>query len=167
MSDSAQTLDDISIRSPSAASSTPALVVSVVDTIQQCIVSQTGVAPKTMEIMNTLLIHQLDMLKKMDENLSSIMKNGKLDVGDIPDIILLFKHTLNLYSPQLKYLKISRGDMILFIREILILIVSNELLEIKNKDLYVKLIQSGTDLLSSTVDLDETVNCKKWFCCRH
>lgn len=137
---------------------------SIIDIINEYVSSQEK-NPETSIIMNSLLANQLEMLKKMDENVKNIMKDGKLDAGDIPEIILLLKNTSNLYSADLKKIKICRGDMIIFIREILLLIVSNEHLDIKNKELYVKLIHSGTTLLSSTIDLEETINIKKWFFC--
>ena len=144
----------------------PSKPISIIDLINAYVASTSPDKPsETSVIMNTLLANQLEMLKKMDENVKNIMKDGKLDAGDIPEIILLMKNTSNLYSPELKKIKVSRGDMIIFIREVLLLIVSNEHIEIKNKDLSVKLIHSGTTLLSSTIELEETVNMKKWFRC--
>lgn len=157
---STQSLDDIRVDSPPTASQ----LVSIIELITQCVASKNA-PPQSIETMATLLKNELDMLKEMDKNLTSIMKDGKLDMADIPDIILLMKHTSNLYSPKLKTLKVTRGDLIVFIREVLILVVSNEALDIKNKDTYVKLIQSGTHLLEATVELDDTVRCGRWWSC--
>lgn len=165
---SENSLQDINIRSAStatAASASAPSALSIIELIKDCIASKDA-SSQSIETMNTLLLNELEMLKAMDKNITSIMKNGKLDVGDIPELILLMKHTANLYSPKLKTLKISRGDLILFIREILVMVVSNELLDITNRELYIKLIHSGTDLLSATVELDETVRCGRFWCCK-
>lgn len=162
MSASDNSLEDISIRSPSTASAPSAL--SIIELIKDCIASKDA-SPESIETMNTLLLNELEMLKAMDKNLVSIMKDGKIDIADVPEIILLMKHTANLYSPKLKTLKITRGDLVIFIREVLIMVVSSELLDIKDRELYVKLIYSGTNLLEATVELDETVRCKGWCWC--
>jgi hypothetical protein len=156
---STNSLDDISVRT----SAPPAL--SIVELIMECIASKKA-SPKSIDTMNILLKNELEMLKAMDANLISIMKDGKLDMADIPDIILLMKHTSNLFSPKLKTLKVNRRDLIIFIREVLIMVVSSDLLEIKNREVYVKMIHSGTDLLEATVDLDDTIRCNfRWCCC--
>lgn len=155
--------EEISTRSTSVASAPLAL--SIIELIKDSIASKNA-SPKTLETMNTLLLNELEMLKAMDKNLASIMKDGKIDMSDIPEVILLMKNTSNLYSSKLKTLKVSRGDLILFIREILVMVVSSELLNLNDKELYVKLIHSGTSLLEATVDLDDTVRCGKFWCCR-
>lgn len=155
---SSQNLEEITIAMDSAP-----VTLSIVKLVEAHIDKNDG-STKSLETMRLLLNHENEILRNMDKSVASIMKDGKLDAGDIPDIILLFKNTANLYSTQLKNLKVTRGELIQLIRDILILVLSSNEVEIKNKDIYVKIIQSATALLESSIDLDETVICRGCGC---
>lgn len=120
-----------------------------------------ALSPEGMQTINVLLKHELNMLNEIDKHLTSILKDGKIDAGDIPDFILLIKNVCNMYSPKLKKLKITRDELLKFIHDILIIVVKSDLTRIENKDLCIKVIETCTCLLEATVELDETFSC----CC--
>lgn len=121
--------------------------------------NEARISPEGIKTMHVLLKHEINMLKEIDIHLSSILKNGKLDAGDIPDLILLMKTISNMYSPNLKKLKITRGELLKCIHDILVIIVKSDLTRIENKDLCLKLVDSSTTLLEATIELDETFTC--------
>jgi hypothetical protein len=111
--------------------------------------------------MNVLLKHKLNILYEIDKEISVILKNKKIDMGDIPAIILLIKHIANMYSPELRKLKITRDDFLQFIRDLLVIIINSELSDIKNKDQCIQLIDTSVNLLDTSLDMNETMRC----CC--
>lgn len=118
-------------------------------------------SPEGMQTINILLKHELNMLNEIDKHLTNILKNGKLDASDIPDLILLIKTVCNMYSPKLKKLKITKGELIKFIHDILIIVVKSDLTPMQNKDLCIKMIDTSTSLLETSIELEETMSC----CC--
>jgi len=163
---SISTLDEITMNTSASVSDRNASTVSLIQLIQDFVLNQqklnentNTLSPEGLKTINVLLMHELNMLNEIDKHLTSIFKNGKMDVSDIPDIILLIKNVCNMYSPKLKKLNITRGELLKFIHDILIIVVKSDLTHIEDQETCIKVINASTNVLEATIELDETISC--------
>lgn len=112
-------------------------------------------------IISMILKNHPDILNNISDDISKIINDKVIDISDIPEIILLLKDSVNLYS-SLHDLKLTKEQIINFIKNIVILIIESDEIKINesNKSLIINLINISVKLLESEINLKKTFTCK-------
>jgi hypothetical protein len=111
------------------------------------------ISPEAISIIKQIVKNQPELIQDIVKHIKNILKDGKLDASDIPSIILLIKDVINLNKVDLK---LSRLNIIEFIKNVLIIVLESDVLKIKNKDEYIKMVISSVTLLESSIDVEKT-----------
>lgn len=118
-------------------------------------------------IINLILKNHPELLTNICNNISDILKDKKIDMNDIPKIILLLKDVINLYSTT-KNLKIKKNDVIDFIKNILIILINSDIIKIDTEDkvLINNLIILSVQLLETNINMKFNKLCFLPLCCK-
>ena len=115
----------------------------------------------SINIINTILKNHPNILNNISDDICKIINDKIIDIYDIPEIILLIKDSINLYS-SLNDLKLTKEQIINFIKNIVILIIESDEIKINedNKNLIINLINMSVKLLESEINFKKTLFCK-------
>lgn len=112
------------------------------------------------KMINLILEQNPEFLRDLQEPLKKIFQDNAITVEDIPQMMILIRQISKLNS---KKLKMKTTDVILLINTILIIIVESDYFLLKgDKESYINIINSITDILLSTVpEKNLCLKCKK------
>jgi hypothetical protein len=114
---------------------------------------------REIEVINLLLNNNIEILKQVNTHINNIIKDYTLDSNDIPDLILLISEVFNLYNTKLNKLKITRSDLIDFIRLLLVNMIKMNKVKVSDKEMYIKLINLSLKLLETKINVKKVIKC--------
>jgi len=123
-----------------------------------------GLTSNDVYVIQLLLTQQSTLFGDIGKQLSVILKDGNVDLRDIPHLVLLMKDIINFKSTHLSNLNITVKDLIDFIENILIILLESGVIKTNDTILYENILKSSVALLESSIQLNqsiETVRC----CC--
>ena len=112
-----------------------------------------------LSIINMIIQNHPEVLNNISNDISIIISDGNINIADIPQIILLIKDSYNLVGSA-KNLKITKKNIIDFIKYTMIILIESDFIKCDNKDLIISLINLSINLLESEVNLDKKIICK-------
>lgn len=120
---------------------------------------------KTIEIINLILNQYPELFGNINDSVKSIMDDNKLDVNDIPALVLMIKDVINIDKNILEKLYITRSDAILVLEGVLIILIDENVIKTDgNKDSVKNLLKLSVKILEAGIELKTTIK-KKWICC--
>ena len=101
-----------------------------------------------------------DLLGEIDESIADIVADNVLDSSDVPKLIVLIKNVYKKFndSKKLKSIqKITLEDSINFIKNLLLLLIEYEHIKVKDKENVIIVIDLCIDLLTTSIDVSESL----------
>jgi len=125
------------------------------------------VSKKTVEIIKVLMDKSPDFFNDLENDVKKILADGVLDITDVPVMITMMKDICNINIPQLSkdIKKITVDESIQFIKDIVLVLIEYDHIQVKDKDVVVKMIDVSIDLLKSTVVTSNAVSSIFSRCC--
>jgi hypothetical protein len=100
-----------------------------------------------------------EIFKIIEKDINAIITDGILDTEDLPLVVLLVKDVLNLnlssINSSIKGLTVQ--DSIQFIKDLLIILIKEDYIIVRDEKKVKKLIDNCIDLLSSTINVKTTL----------
>ena len=101
-----------------------------------------------------------DLLGEIDDSIADIVADNVLDSSDVPKLIVLIKNVYKKFndSKKLKSIqKITLEDSINFIKNLLLLLIEYEHIKVKDKENVMIVIDLCIDLLTTSIDVSESL----------
>jgi len=121
--------------------------------------SKINLNEESIRIINLIIGSNTNIFDDLDKNIKDIIADRVLDINDIPSIILSITDIINLSSTKLNKLKITRYQVINFIKDILKILIELDTIKVSDKVLVEKLIDLSIKLLSSKINVKKVVTC--------
>jgi len=96
-----------------------------------------------------------ETFNSMSEKINEIIKDGVLNIDDVPILVNLIKDVVNTDIKKLKQLMPNVEDVLLFLKTILEILINKEFINVENKDKVFKMIDISFLLLSTSIDIKE------------
>jgi len=120
---------------------------------------------KTADNMRTILVQFPEIIADIDEHLMKILSDDVINMNDLPQIILLIKDVMNINAKDLKKMKITKKDVVNLIEKIIIILIETNVIKTDDKkESFIVALKLGMDILESTIDVDDKINCWNWNC---
>ena len=110
-----------------------------------------------------------ELLNEIEKSLTDIVSDKVIDSNDIPKLVVLIKNVYKNFNDSnnfKKLFKITIEDSINFIKNILLILIELEHINVKDKDSVIIIIDLCIDLLTTSVDVTETLISKFKSCFR-
>ena len=110
-----------------------------------------------------------ELLNEIEKSLTDIISDKVIDSNDIPKLVVLIKNVYKNFNDSnnfKKLFKITIEDSINFIKNILLILIELEHVKVKDKDSVIIIIDLCIDLLTTSVDVTETLISKFKSCFR-
>jgi|SaaInlStandDraft_5_1057022.scaffolds.fasta_scaffold38633_2 hypothetical protein len=121
---------------------------------------------KTVNILTLVLNSCPAVIDDLNHHIIKIISDNVIDSKDLPQFILMFKDVINVNMKDLKKIKVSRSDVIILIESIInILIDTNVIKTGEKKDEIKALLSLSVQILDSSVNLSDNINCSRFMCC--
>ena len=114
----------------------------------------------TLDLMKKITELFPDLLGEIDDSISDIVADNVLDSSDVPKLIVLIKNVYKKFndSKKLKSIqKITLEDSINFIKNLLLLLIEYEHIKVKDKENVMIVIDLCIDLLTTSIDVSESL----------
>ena len=99
-----------------------------------------------------------DCLKEISTGLDDVLEDGKLDISDVPTIVNMVKSIMNNSSKTMKKVrKITVEELIDFIKNIIEILIHKDIIKVENKEKVFKLISVSVELLTTSVDVSNSI----------
>ena len=101
-----------------------------------------------------------ELLNEIEKSLTDIVSDKVIDSNDIPKLVVLIKNVYKNFNDSnnfKKLFKITIEDSINFIKNILLILIELEHIKVKDKDSVIIIIDLCIDLLTTSVDVTETL----------
>ena len=99
-----------------------------------------------------------DCLKEISKGLDDVLEDGKLDISDVPTIVNMVKSIMNNSSKTMKKVrKITVEELIDFIKNIIEILIHKDIIKVENKEKVFKLISVSVELLTTSVDVSNSI----------
>ena len=115
---------------------------------------------KTIEVFELLLATNLPFLQKINTEIMAILEDHKIDIIDIPNIVLLITDLTTLFTKDLKKAKVTQGDILHFITEFLVVIIKSDLVNFENEDIAIKMVSQSSRLVEKSLSLKKVYRCR-------
>jgi hypothetical protein len=114
---------------------------------------------KTIEVFELLMATNLPFLQKINTEIMAILEDHKMNINDIPNIVLLITDLTTIFTKDLKKAKITQSDILHFITEFLVLIIKSDLVNFENEDIAIKMVHQSSRLVEKTLSLKKVYRC--------
>lgn len=120
-----------------------------------------------LNIIQTILEYSPDTFSSISEKINEILKDGVLNSDDVPILINLIKDVINLDVKKIKKDVLTIENVLIFVKTILEILIVKELIKVNNKDKVFQLIDVSFTLLTTTIDVNQSLFAclKKCFKC--
>jgi hypothetical protein len=121
--------------------------------------SSLKISDKSIEITQALLKISPDIFKNIEKSINAIVVDGELNISDLPSIILLIKDLVNTDINNIKkdIKNLTIENIIQFIKDLLLILIEENIIKTNDKKTVEKLIDASIELLSSTINIKETI----------
>lgn len=106
-------------------------------------------------------------VSRMQKHIHNILHDSVIDIKDVPHMVLIVKDFINHDSQEFKNLKISKQEVIDFIRVVLVILIESNVIKIspENKVTILATLDTCIILLESSLNLSETLTLNSFLCC--
>ena len=119
-----------------------------------------NIKSESIMLMQKIALLFPDLLEDIDKSIADIISDNVLDSSDVPKLIVLIKNVYKNFnnSKRLKSIqKITLDDSINFIKNLLLILIEYEHIKVKDKDTVIVVIDLCIDLLTTSIDVSETL----------
>ena len=101
------------------------------------------------------------LLDDMSVHLKNIISDSVINNKDLPEMLLLMSEVLNTNTSELNKLKLTRKQVINFIKDVLIILIESQKIKINSteKVVVLSLLDVSIKLLESKVNVKKVVSC--------
>ena len=113
-------------------------------------------------VIELILTKYPKLLDDMGTHLNKIINDNIINNKDIPEMLLLMTDVLNANTSELNKLKLTRKQVINFVKDIFIILIESNIIKTfskENKDIIISLLDISIKLLESKVNVKKVINC--------
>jgi hypothetical protein len=101
------------------------------------------------------------LLDDMSVHLKNIISDSVINNKDLPEMLLLMSEVLNTNTSELNKLKLTRKQVINFVKDVLIILIESKKIKINSteKDVVLSLLDISIKLLESKINVKKVVSC--------
>jgi hypothetical protein len=110
-------------------------------------------------VINLILTKYPKLLDDMGYHLKNIINDSVINNKDLPEMLLLMSDLLNINTSELNKLKLTRKQVINFVKDIFIILIESQKIKTNQKDNILSLLQVSIKLLETKVNVKKVVNC--------
>jgi hypothetical protein len=128
-----------------------------------------NLSTKFLDFLSKITESYPELLDDIEKSLADIISDKVIDSNDIPKLMVLIKNVYKKFNDSnnfKKLFKITIEDSINFIKNIILILIELEHIKVKDKDNVVIIIDFCIDLLTTSIDVTETVLSKLGSCFR-
>jgi hypothetical protein len=117
----------------------------------------------SIQVINLILDRCPNVIDGLDKHIKSIISDNVVNSADIPAIILLVRDVLNTNLSELKRVKVTRDQVIVFIKNIFIILIEADIIKTsspESKQAILVLVDGCVKLLESKVNVQKVIRCK-------
>jgi hypothetical protein len=105
------------------------------------------------------------LLDDMSVHLKNIINDSVINNKDLPEMLLLMSEVLNTNTSELNKLKLTRKQVINFVKDVLIILIESKKIKINSteKDIVLSLLDVSIKLLESKVNVKKVASCFSFF----
>lgn len=119
-----------------------------------------NIKPESIMLMQKIALLFPDLLEDIDKSIADIIADNVLDSSDVPKLMVLIKNVYKKFndSKRLKSIqKVTLDDSINFIKNLILILIEYEHIKVKDKDTVIIVIDLCIDLLTTSIDVSETL----------
>ena len=115
-----------------------------------------------LRILNLVLSKCPQVINEMGTHVKKIVSDQVVNSADIPEIILLVQLVLNTHVGELNKLKVTREQIITFVKNIFVILIEADLIKTtpESKQACLALLDLSIKLLESKVNVQKVVKCR-------
>ena len=112
-------------------------------------------------VINLILLKYPKLLNDMSVHLKNIINDNTINNKDLPEMLLLMSDVLNTNTSELNKLKLTRKQVINFVKDVLIILIESQKIKINSteKVVVLSLLDISIKLLESKVNVKKVVSC--------
>jgi hypothetical protein len=112
-------------------------------------------------VINLILSKYPKLLDDMSVHLKNIISDSVINNKDLPEMLLLMSEVLNTNTSELNKLKLTRKQVINFVKDVLIILIESQKIKINSteKVVVLSLLDVSIKLLESKVNVKKVVSC--------
>jgi len=117
---------------------------------------------ESINVLQLILTKYPKLLDDMGVHIKLIISDNIINSKDIPEILLLISDLLNVNVTQLNKLKITRSQVINFIKDIFIILIQSDIIKTgsdENKNLCLNLLDISIKLLETKINVKKVITC--------
>ena len=99
------------------------------------------------------------LLDDMGVHLKNIINDSVINNKDLPEMLLLMSDVLNTNTSELNKLKLTRKQVINFVKDVLIILIESQKIKTVQKEIVLSLLDVSIKLLESKVNVKKVVSC--------
>ena len=99
------------------------------------------------------------LLDDMSVHLKNIISDSVINNKDLPEMLLLMSEVLNTNTSELNKLKLTRKQVINFVKDVLIILIESKKIKTVQKEIVLSLLDVSIKLLESKVNVKKVVSC--------
>ena len=119
-----------------------------------------NLSPEYLILLKRICELSPDLLDEIDDSIADIVADKVIDSADVPQLVVLIKNVYKNFSDskKLKSLgNITLEDSINFIKNLLLLLIELDHIKVKDKDNVILIIDLCVDLLTTSIDVSESL----------
>lgn len=112
-------------------------------------------------VINLILSKYPKLLDDMSVHLKNIISDSVINNKDLPEMLLLMSEVLNTNTSELNKLKLTRKQVINFVKDVLIILIESQKIKINSteKVVVLSLLDISIKLLESKVNVKKVISC--------
>jgi len=114
---------------------------------------------ESIKVITLILGSNTTIFDGISQHIKYVIDDKVIDVNDIPPLILIIKDIININTAQINKLKLTRDQIIIFIKNILFILIESEIIKVKDKEIVKQLIELSVQLLSTKINVQKVVTC--------
>ena len=114
---------------------------------------------ESIKVINLILGSNTTIFNDLNKHIKDVIADKVIDVNDIPSIILIIKDIVNINTNQINKLKLTREQIITFIKNVLFILIESDTIKVKDKETVKQLIDLSVQLLSTKINVQRVVHC--------
>lgn len=114
---------------------------------------------ESIQVINLILGSNTTIFNDLSKHIKYIIEDKVLDSNDVPSLILIIKDIVNINTAQINKLKLTREQIIVFIKNILFILIESDTIKVTDKETVKQLIELSIQLLSTKINVQKRVTC--------
>jgi hypothetical protein len=125
------------------------------------IIKKINLNDESIKVITLILGSNTTIFDDISQHIKYVIDDKVIDVNDIPPLILIIKDIININTntAQINKLKLTREQIIIFIKNILFILIESETIKVKDKEIVKQLIELSVQLLSTKINVQKVVTC--------